>query len=255
MYIQDSMQTWTQQQILNEKRICQLVVGFHVVLLLVFVCMELLVSIKNKPLDVFEVSLLNLPPQPVPAPAQQQSEQPAPQPAQSEISEPQPPAPAQPPELAVSRTPAKPKWKPRSIEDIRKEGLKASPQPTPQPVDNTAEKIRKIQEKLAANQQTTVSRPSPAASKNYASVVYSILYRSWQQPALSSSDVTNPVRILITIAPNGKLVTYKIKQRSGVSLMDASVVRALNATKTFPAPSRYGLGNANYEVEITFRLN
>jgi TonB family protein len=70
---------------------------------------------------------------------------------------------------------------------------------------------------------------------NYALLVKAEYERAWDKPARIDDDSAS-VRVSVTIARNGDVLSAEILKRSGVSTLDNSVQRALALRKLPPFP-------------------
>jgi TonB family protein len=101
---------------------------------------------------------------------------------------------------------------------------------------------------------TTVDMPgtASAAYANYASVVKSIYEQAWTPPDDSASDDAN-VKVRITIASDGTVISARIIGPSGDSGVDASIQRTLDRV-TFIAPFPEGSKDKERTYIINFNL-
>jgi TonB family protein len=260
--------------------------GIHLLLLLVLVFGSAFFSPRPKPddtqlLDVIPANLIDAafnsgvrgatppapapivtpPPQPVPpTPAVQ----PAPQPPApkavvtpptlterlKEIFTPEPkPEPAKP-------APAKPEPKLHKIQVNTTLVSRIAPknstptdnsQKTAQAINNA---IRNLQKNLKPG--TTIDMPgdSTVAYANYASAVKSIYDRAWTLPDSIANDDEN-VKVTVTIASDGTVMSARIIERAGDAPVDASVQRTLDRV-TFIAPFQEGATDKERTYTINF---
>jgi TonB family protein len=87
----------------------------------------------------------------------------------------------------------------------------------------------------------------------YASVVKRIYDAAWTPPADAASDTAN-VKVSVTIARDGTVVSSHILDRSGDSEVDATVRRTLDRV-TFVAPFPDGATEKERTFIINFNLN
>jgi TonB family protein len=200
------------------------------------------------------------PPQPVPpAPVIQ----PAPQPP-----EPKPvvtPPPTIPERLAnffkpepkpVKPAPEKPEPKQHQIQINTQLVSRVAPKITA-PTDNsqqTAQAINKAIQNLKKNFSpgTAIDMPgdSTVAYANYASVVKSIYDRAWTLPDSIANDDEN-VKVTVTIASDGTVISAHIIERAGDAPVDNSVQRTLDRV-TFIAPFPEGATDKERSYTINF---
>ena len=112
---------------------------------------------------------------------------------------------------------------------------------------NTA--IRNLKKNLSPG--TTIDMPgdSTVAYANYASVVKSIYDQAWTLPDSIANDVEN-VKVTVTIASDGTVMSARIIERAGDAPVDASVQRTLDRV-TFIA--RFPEGST--DKERTYTIN
>jgi len=114
---------------------------------------------------------------------------------------------------------------------------------------NTA--IRNLKKNLSPG--TTIDMPgdSTVAYANYASVVKSIYDQAWTLPDSIANDVEN-VKVTVTIASDGTVMSARIIERAGDAPVDASVQRTLDRV-TFIA--RFPEGSTDKERTYTINFN
>jgi len=105
-----------------------------------------------------------------------------------------------------------------------------------------------------ASSATTVDMPGSGSVSyaNYTSVVKSIYDAAWTPPGDAAGDTAN-VKVSVTIARDGTVVSSRIKDRSGDTELDASVQRALDRV-TFIAPFPDGANEKERTFVINFNL-
>jgi TonB family protein len=111
--------------------------------------------------------------------------------------------------------------------------------------------IRNLQKNLKPG--TTIDMPgdSTVAYANYASVVKSIYDRAWTLPDSIANDDEN-VKVTVTIASDGTVISARIIERAGDAPVDASVQRTLDRV-TFIA--RFPEGSTEKERSYTINFN
>jgi len=112
--------------------------------------------------------------------------------------------------------------------------------------------IRNLRNNLTPT--TTIDMPgnSSAAYANYASVVKSVYEREWQPPDDAANDDAN-VKVTVTIANDGTVISARILAPSGDSGLDASIQRTLDRV-TFIAPFPEGAREKERTYTINFNL-
>ena len=259
-------------------------VGIHLLLLLILVFGSAFFSPRPKPddtqlLDVIPANLIdaafnsgvrNATP---PAPAPVVVPPPLPQPPTPTVQPlPQPPAPKpvvtptptiperlanlfKPEPKPVKPAPEKPEPKPHQIQ-INTQLVARTPPKNSPATDNSQQTakaisaaIRNLQKNLKPG--TTIDMPgdSTVAYANYASVVKSIYDRAWTLPDSIANDDEN-VKVTVTIASDGTVISARIIERAGDAPVDASVQRTLDRV-TFIAPFPDGVT----EKERTYTIN
>jgi TonB family protein len=183
--------------------------------------------------------------------------QPAPQPPapQPVVSRP-PPAPT--PEPVVKPEPVKPKpvpdkVQPHKIEINTKLVTRKEPRKTSTP-DTTAAQARALRSAIRNLRKnfspgTTVDMPgnSSVAYANYAAAVYE---QAWLLPDSIAGDNEN-VKVTVTIARDGTVISARIISSSGDDSLDASVQRTLERV-TFIAPFPEGSNDKQRTYTINF---
>jgi len=199
-------------------------------------------------------------PTPPPPPPQQQPKPPEPKPEPVKPPEPEPP-------LEKISPEAKPKPKTHEVKpDLTRKVVRKVPVENN---DNTeaeneakeqkrlrdqhAKALRQVVQNLKNNftTGTVVEMPGPGSVSyaNYASAVKSKYEAAWIPPNDSSSDDAN-VKVSVTIARDGTVVSSRILERSDDAKVDGSVQRTLDRV-TFVAPFPDGAK----EKERTFIIN
>ena len=191
-----------------------------------------------------------LQPQPIP-PAPKQIVQPAlaPQPTITERLEkfftpaPVKPAPApvenQPHKIQPSLTPV--------VRNAPKNSPTTKPKPNSQAAKNLAAELRS---KLSPATQVDAPGESSVAYANYASVVKSIYDQAWTLPDSVANDDEN-VKVSVTIASDGTVISSRIITPSGDASVDNSVQRTLDRV-TFIAPFPEGATDKERTYTINF---
>jgi TonB family protein len=255
-------------------------VGIHLLLLLVLVFGSAFFSPRPKPddtqlLDVIPSNLIDAafnsgvrnatPPAPAPVVV------PPPQPAPPTPTPPAPKAVVTPPPTLMDRVekyfkpePVKPapdltpvekpaKSQPHKIEPNLTPTIRTAPNNSvskPQPNSRAIDKvIANLKKNLSPG--TTIDMPgdSTVAYANYASVVKSIYDRAWTLPDSIANDDEN-VKVTVTIASDGTVLSARIIERAGDAPVDASVQRTLDRV-TFIAAFPEGAT----EKERTYTIN
>jgi TonB family protein len=162
----------------------------------------------------------------------------------AEIPEPKPKPKPQPHKIEVDLKPIVRKNTPvvdnaaAEAEKAAKEAAKAAKQARDARIKAIREAANSIRENTAAV-TTTVFGPtgdSTTAVANYANVVKSVYTQAWTPPTDTASDDAN-VKVSVTIANDGRVISAHIVDRSGDGSVDKSVQRTLDrVTQLKPFP-------------------
>lgn len=197
--------------------------------------------------------------QPPPPAVQPTPPVPAPQPVVAP-----PPKPVEPPpDRSVKQEPLnlKPipdKVQPHKIEPNLKPVVRNTPRnaSTSTP-DNSAQQARALRKAIRSLKQnlsasTTVDMPgnSSVAYANYASVVKSVYEQAWLLPNSIANDNEN-VKVTVTIASDGTVISARIVDSSGDGTLDTSVQKTLERV-TFVAPFPEGTTDKQRSYTINF---
>ena len=109
--------------------------------------------------------------------------------------------------------------------------------------------VGKVENKMSTGVNIEMpSGPDGEAFVNYADLIWTKYYEAWQTP--EARDVRNPVRVEITIARDGRVISAHVIKASGDSQLDRSVRQALDrVTKLPPFPA------TSKDLQRTFRIN
>jgi TonB family protein len=259
--------------------------GIHLLLLLVLVFGSAFFSPRPKPddtqlLDVIPANLVDValnsgvrgatppppapivtpPPQPVPpAPAVQPT---PPPPAPKPVVTPTPTIPEklaqffEPKPKPAKPTPETPEPKPHQIQPNLTQVTRVAPK-NPTTPDNPrrdtlaiSAAIRNLQKNLSPG--TTIDMPgeSTVTYANYASVVKSIYDQAWTLPDSIANDDEN-VKVTVTIARDGTVISSHIIEKAGDAPVDNSVQRTLDRV-SFIAPFPDGATDKQRTYTINF---
>jgi TonB family protein len=190
-------------------------------------------------------------PQPIPTPPTPKIVQPAPAP-QPTIAERLEklftPAPVNPTPTPTEIQPHTPKVDLHLVtRDAPKISATAKPKQNSQAAKNIAEELR---HNLSPATQVDAPGESSAAYANYASVVKSIYDQAWTLPDSVANDDEN-VKVSVTIASDGTVISSRILTPSGDASVDNSVQRTLDRV-TFIAPFPDGATDKQRTYTINF---
>jgi TonB family protein len=263
-----------------QKKCAIMTAGFHLLLLVILIVGPGFFAPKQKAddlqiLDVIPPNLIDAafnrgvrnaqPPPPAPVVTPPQPAQPAPQPVVTPPAPPkvEMPEPVKPVVKAPTQEP-KPVEKPKiqiNTELVTRTAPKNSPKTSPR--DDSQEKARALA--LAARSAaralknnftpaTTVDMPgnSSVAYANYAAVVKSVYEQAWVPPDDAQNDDAN-VKVTVTIARDGTVISSRVLTPSGDAGVDASVQRTLDRV-TFIAPFPEGATEKERTYTINFNL-
>jgi len=243
-----------------QKKCAIVTVGFHLLLLVILIVGPGFFAPKPKAdlqiLDVIPANLIDAafnsgvrnaqPPPPV--------VQPAPQPpAPPKVETPEPSK-----EIVKALTPEpKPEEKPK-IQINTQLVTRTAPKNSPAP-DNSRQNARAIKNALQnlrhnLSSGTTIDLPgnSSVAYADYAAVVKSVYEQAWAPPDDAQNDDAN-VKVTVTIASDGTVISARILTPSGDPGLDASVQRTLDRV-TVIAPFPEGVTEKERTYTINFNL-
>ncbi len=275
-----------------QKKCLIAVAGTHLLLVVLLLCSGFITSKPkvddSQVLDVIPAKLIDAafnsgvkgaqPPPPTPMVKPPEPQQPTPEPPKPEVKHVEPPKPVEPvePPKDVKSPDAiepKPKPKPHPIE-VNLKPVVHKPTPT---VDNSAEErkaaeaaeketkrlaeakarafrnaARSIRENTSTS--TTVDMPgdSTVAYANYASIVKSVYTQAWRPPDDAANDEAN-VKVSVTIANDGRVISARIIERSGDGGVDRSVQNTLDRVHDI-APFPDGATEKERTYIINFNL-
>ena len=87
----------------------------------------------------------------------------------------------------------------------------------------------------------------------YLAQVRAIMYDAWQQPSALAGKRGLVTRVLVRVRQDGQVVEKKMADTSGNSLMDTSVMTAVEAVKNLPELP-FGFGGTYKDITIDFEL-
>jgi TonB family protein len=247
--------------------------GIHLLLLVILLVGPAFFKPRPKPddlqvLDVIPANLIDAqftsgvrnaqPPAPTPAVTP-----PPPQPPPT----PPPPKPVEPSPTLAERLekmfkteppkPAPEKVQPHKIEPNLKPVVHSASKNVPDDSSKRARALRKAIQSLKSNlsSSTTVDMPgnSSVAYASYAAAVKSIYAQTWEQvPLATIANEDENVKVSVTIASDGTVISARIIESSGDAALDASVQKTLERV-TFVAP--FPEGTTDKERTYTLGFN
>ena len=110
--------------------------------------------------------------------------------------------------------------------------------------------IKNLRNNLSSPTEVTLRGDSTVAYANYDSVVKSIYDRAWTLPDSIANDDEN-VKVIVTIASDGTVISAHIIERAGDAPVDNSVQRTLDRV-TFIAPFPDGATDKERSYTINF---
>jgi TonB family protein len=249
--------------------------GIHLLLLLVLVFGSAFFNPQPKPddtqlLDVIPANLIDAKlnsgvrqaTPPAPAPIVTPPPQPVPP---TPAVQPVPPPPTIPERLAnffkpepkpVKPAPETPEPKTHQIQ-VNTQPVARVPQKNPVTPDNPPRDTRalnntlkNLRNNLSSPTEVTLPGNSSVAYANYDSVVKSIYDRAWTLPDSIANDDEN-VKVTVTIASDGTVISAHIIERAGDAPVDNSVQRTLDRV-TFIAPFPEGATDKERSYTINF---
>ena len=263
-----------------QKKCAIVTAGFHLLLLVILVVGPGFFAPKQKAddlqiLDVIPPNLIDAafnsgvrnaqPPPPAPVVTPPQPAQPAPQPVVAPPAPPkvETPEPIKPVVKALAPEP-KPVEKPKiqiNTQLVTRAALKNSPKTSPRDVSEEKARALALAARNAAKAlknnftpATTIDMPgnSSVAYANYASVVKSVYEQAWVPPDDAQNDDAN-VKVTVTIASDGTVISARVLRPSGDPGVDASVQRTLDRV-TFIEPFPEGVTEKERTYTINFNL-
>jgi TonB family protein len=243
--------------------------GVHLLLLVILIVGPAFFAPRPKPddlqvLDVIPANLIDAQfnsgvrgAQPPPPDLQPAPQPPAPKPVVSQAL----PAPSPEPSIKQEPLNLKPipdKVQPHKVEPNLKPVVRNASQNTSTP-DNSAQQARALRKAIRSLKQnfspsTTVDMPgnSSVAYANYASAVKSVYDQAWAQVPLDhvANDNEN-VKVTVTIASDGTVISARIVDSSGDGALDDSVQKTIERV-TFVAPFPGGSTDKKRTYTINF---
>lgn len=236
------------------KRTFKRVVVAHVTMIVLITVYPMIKDLFHRPEPVKELTFIDLSQMSIPALPTVQ-EVPEPEIAsEPEAPEPEPdiPEPVKVPEKKVEpkKEPEKPKEKPKIKISTNKVKRAVSPKVKDKP-PLTPEEIRKM---MAAGLPAGSSSPSggsPSAMSWYYALVRATMYEAWEQPSgLSGTGLRATVSI--RVQKDGNITKRTMIRPSGNSVIDQSVMRAVNGVSRIKAlPPEAG---SSLDITIDFEL-
>jgi len=215
------------------------------------------------------------PPEPVPEPTPEPEPVPEPTPVviPAPVELPKPPPkevkpvdlPKPPPKEVVTPKPVvKPpepkKSRVNSVADIRNREdyrpVVAQPRPAPVDVNKLANSLRAAAAGVSVSPTTSTSNSSTSASpsqtRDYQAALAAAMRTYWSED-FNASELTGSGRsalVQFVIRSDGTIASSRILRRSNVAAIDARAARAIQAVRSFPPPSDYGIRSTTYSVEF-----
>lgn len=201
------------------------------------------------------------------APASETAEQAEPEPAEVPETIPEPPKTEQPkPKPTPSETVKKPKVE-VSTNLVRRAAAPGAKKPVKQ---LSASQIRSMLGGAVAGVGGSSGRPGGVAGGSegagygsgsgevtpygwYLAQVRAIMYDAWQQPSTLAGKRGLVTRVLVRVRQDGQIGQKNMIGASGNSLMDASVMQAVESVTRLPELP-YGFGGAYKDITIDFEL-
>lgn len=127
------------------------------------------------------------------------------------------------------------------------------PAPKPDQPRLTPEEIRRLLAAGAKISDTATVRPGEFADAWYYALVKQAMYEAWDQPSAAVVPPGTRATVTIRIARDGTVLERRLIGPSGNSLMDASVMRAVQSVKRLrPLPPQWT--GPHRDVDVTFEL-
>ena len=190
-------------------------------------------------------------PQPTPTPPAPKIVQPAPTPQPTfvqRVAKYFTPEPVTPTPAPTENQPHTPKVDLHLVtHNVPKNSTTAKPNDNSRPLKNLAEQLKR---NLSSPTEVNLPGESSAAYANYASAVKSIYDAAWALPDSVANDDEN-VKVSVTIASDGTVISSRIITPSGDASVDNSVQRTLDRV-TFIAPFPEGATDKQRTYTINF---
>ena len=113
--------------------------------------------------------------------------------------------------------------------------------------------VQGLREDLSGSTSIEIPGPGGAAYANYAQIVKSIYTAAWIVPDEEVDDDNATVKVMVRIAREGRVLEARIVTRSGSTVVDRSVQRALNRVD-FIRPFPEGAKEKERKFNINFNL-
>jgi len=264
-----------------QKKCVMATTGFHLLLLLILFVGPAFFWAREKPddtpvlemipanrVDTATTGVQGAQPPPVPVVVQQPQPPPTP-PVAKPVVQPTPapvptptlaervekffkPAPAKPVPAPVENPPHTPKV---NLTLTTRTPPKNNPTPAKPTPDNSKEvdsALRALRKNLSSATEIAPVGNSSVAAANYAQVVKSVYEQAWTPPADTASDDAN-VKVRVTIASDGTVISAQVLAPSGDTGVDISVQNTLDRVQ-FIAPFPSGSADRERTYIINFNL-
>ena len=97
--------------------------------------------------------------------------------------------------------------------------------------------------------------PSPGGTSSYDALISRLIKSNWIRPSQAMVGENPPaVSVEIRIALDGRITRPKVVKSSGISLLDASAVKAIERSNPLPIGIPSTMGLRYYDVTIVFRI-
>lgn len=147
-----------------------------------------------------------------------------------------------------------------SADDIRNrkdfQPVAAQSRPAPVDVNKLASSLRAAAAGVSVSPTTSSSNSaasaSPSQTRDYQAALAAAMRTYWSED-FNASELTGSGRstlVQFVIRSDGTIVSARIIRRSNVAAIDARAARAIQAVRSFPAPSDYGIRSTTYSVEF-----
>jgi colicin import membrane protein len=263
-------------------------IGFHVLLILGVLYLPGLFNAKPKFADIYTVSLISIPEQPVtqPEPAiEEPSVQPiqAPPPVTAKKMAPiaeriAKPTPA--PQKAISIKPLKKKKRKKIKENTKEIRTKELERKKRQKLaealqaEEVAEENARVAQKELERERNLMKTPTQTVSKalvrkktiaekklggssnliqnQYHAAIFGRLHQFWSLPEYMQKDPDLTAVVVITITKNGKIANMFFEDRSGNRMFDQFVAKTIEAASPLP-PIPAAMKKQRYEIGLRFK--
>ncbi len=176
---------------------------------------------------------------------------PAPETPEPPTPVPEPPKPPPKDDIPIPDKKPDPPAPRRDIRQTNRVVRRPAPPPRDKP-PSEAEIARLLRQAARIGETTTMPTGANLQLGAYFNHVHERMYAAWNQPAELKSLPGLNTRVVITVKPDGTIIHRRLDGPSGNTLMDDSVMKAVQSVKALrPLPAGH---TDNVDIDITFEL-